>query len=379
MTDLKKLKVSLTKNGFQKIWKLISQLEIENVLDNTSGTLDGVNLNKAQVRKILSASKNDIIPEVWKKIKEENSNELTKALVFLSIIFSHVDLIDTLRKSKSHENNATGTLRRDGFLNEKAYTNFVYTMSEFGLLTSHGYESVNYDFSTILSDDLVSKYAPEIFRIKLLDAKWDEGSELIDECINNGFHEALAISEDDFKDWLEGEIIQGVSEEVIEFEDQSLDDEVGVGFKFKSGHNETKSSSIRSTKAKKGVVKLEHKKIQEYMYKQLKDKYGQENVGTEMPTGYGTLIDVAVNDNGNYVFYELKTGNNIKVCIREALPQLIEYSYWGGRNIASKLIIVSPNIFTSGAELYLETLRNEFNLPIYYQQFDLDTNLLVER
>lgn len=379
MTDLKKLKVSLTKNGFHKIWLLISQLDLMDISNSTKDVLEGVNLNKAQVLNILSASKSGTIPDFWNQVKAEGSKELIQKLVFLSIIFSHHNLINALSLSKSSENNGTGTLERDRFLIKKVYTNFIYAMSEFGLLTTQVHEYVNYDFQPIFSDELVSKYAPEIFRLKLIAAGWDGASDLVDECVENKFHEALALNENDFRDWMNNKIIQGISEEVVEVEDESLDNETNIQFNFSAGHNKTKLSSTRTTKAKKAVVSLEHKRIQDHMYIQLSEEFGS-NVSTENATGFGTSIDVVVDrGNADYVFYELKTDSNIKSCVRQALSQLMEYSYWGDKQLASELVIVSPNRVTDGVRIYLKSLREKFNIPIYYQHFDLTTNRLGEK
>lgn len=141
-------------------------------------------------------------------------------------------------------------------------------------------------------------------------------------------------------------------------------------FNFIPGHNEGK----QNTKAEYGKhcsdINLVHNKMQTMIYNQLVAKHGRENVGTEQGTGYGSLIDIAVKMNNSFIFYELKTSNSIKICIREALAQLLEYSYWSENNIASKLIIVSQNVITPEAKSYLLKLRKDLKIPVYYQRFN---------
>ena len=65
-------------------------------------------------------------------------------------------------------------------------------------------------------------------------------------------------------------------------------------------------------------------------------------------------------------------------CIRQAIGQLLEYSYWPGSNQADRLIVVGEPELDSDAREYLEMLRNEFGLPIHYQQFDMKSETLKD-
>lgn len=150
-------------------------------------------------------------------------------------------------------------------------------------------------------------------------------------------------------------------------------------FTFKSGHKDGEESSQFTVGNHTVVVDFVHKKIQKYIHKQLVEINGEKNVGTENPSGSGTKIDLVVNKNNKHTFYEIKTSNSIRVCIREALPQLLEYSYWPNKNNASKLIIVSENEITDEAIKYLNKLRNDFNIPVHYQRYNPKKKLLEEK
>jgi len=152
------------------------------------------------------------------------------------------------------------------------------------------------------------------------------------------------------------------------------------GFKFKAGHNRGNESSIRSYTASDKHYDLFHNRMQNDIYEQLCKEYGKNNVGTEQDTGFGSRVDIVVKqDDETIIFYELKTSNSIRQCIREGLTQLMEYSYFPDKNNASKLIIVSHNKIDKYNEKYIKKLRKTFKIPIYYQRFDTETNLLESK
>jgi hypothetical protein len=51
------------------------------------------------------------------------------------------------------------------------------------------------------------------------------------------------------------------------------------------------------------------------------------------------------------------------------LAQLLEYSFWPGAQRAEKLVIVGEPVLDREAERYINILREQFSLPIEYQQF----------
>jgi hypothetical protein len=152
------------------------------------------------------------------------------------------------------------------------------------------------------------------------------------------------------------------------------------GFIFSPGHNKGKESTKKTYKASEKDNDLFHNRMQTSIYNQLCKKYGKKNVGTEQDTGFGSRVDIAVKaQDGSIIFYELKTSNSIRQCIREGLSQLMEYSFFPDKTNASKLIIVSQNKINQNNECYINTLRTIFNIPIYYQQFNTETNILESK
>jgi hypothetical protein len=100
-------------------------------------------------------------------------------------------------------------------------------------------------------------------------------------------------------------------------------------------------------------------------------------VSGEQLTANGTYIDVAVREGNEYIYYEIKTGLSAQSCIREAIGQLLEYSYWPGAQSATRLVIVGEPQFDEHAKAYLETLKKKFSLPLEYRQFDMNLGLLL--
>lgn len=150
-------------------------------------------------------------------------------------------------------------------------------------------------------------------------------------------------------------------------------------FQFTPGSTKKKETSTASYSSQTKAIDLVHNQIQEQLFQQLVKINGKDNVSCEQDTGFGTKVDVAVRSSGSYTFYELKTANTSKQCIREALAQLMEYAYYLGESRASRLIVVGPVELSKESKKYLESLRTKFSLPVFYRKFDLETkNLGIE-
>ena len=143
-------------------------------------------------------------------------------------------------------------------------------------------------------------------------------------------------------------------------------------FAFRPGCT-IKSSQTTAHLARDPIdVTLRHNLMQEALYNRLVSEYGAENVGTELSSGVGTRIDVVVRHSGLFWFYEIKTAHSPRACIREAIGQLLEYSYWSNAQEATKLIIVGETPLDTEGEEYLNLLRKRFSIPIEYESIVLD-------
>jgi hypothetical protein len=151
---------------------------------------------------------------------------------------------------------------------------------------------------------------------------------------------------------------------------------VSLKFNFKSGHNPGKNKTVTSSKGGKNYKSLFHNEIQTNIFNILEKKHKKRNVGTENVLGYQTKVDIVVKTKNGFIFYEIKTYPTAKAAIREAIGQIIEYAYWPDQKKAEKLVIVAPTSATDETKIYITRLRKDFNLPIFYQEYDVKLNVL---
>lgn len=153
------------------------------------------------------------------------------------------------------------------------------------------------------------------------------------------------------------------------------------GYQFREGHNVTQTGSVTVTFPKINYTKsLKHKKIQENIYNQLISELvnTDKKIGTEVPTGMGTMIDLVIScPNDGDTFYEIKTNGSALKCIREALGQLFEYSFYPGKKNANTLIIVAPYPVEDTIRNYIVHLRLTTGINLRYQFYCYDLKQLV--
>jgi len=372
MTDLRKLNVSLTKHGAHKIAALLKKYDKDEVLKHLWDSEPGINIELAQAKKTLSATRDNKVPGVWREAQLRGGATID-ALVLLAITFSHHKLIDAM-KGGAGKRPFSGTIKRGKYIDGKAYTNFACIIEELGYSTEHSSKRVNYDLHRLFQINGLNNLVTQLLTLKLETAGWDKRNALIDEAVDLGFHRVFSISEGEFRSWLTSGVIKGDSEETSEdssFFFNADDRPAHLPFVFHPGHNQRKTGSVKIAPSKnESIATLLHNEIQNALFADLVKQYGANHVGTENDTGQGTSIDIVVKTDKFCWFYEIKTAASVRACIRQALPQLLEYAYWHGNDDkADRLIIVSPHPITDEAETYLNFLRKKFNLEIYYQQY----------
>lgn len=123
-----------------------------------------------------------------------------------------------------------------------------------------------------------------------------------------------------------------------------------------------------------------HEAISKRLTQELIVRYGESNVFREKRAGYGgNKIDIVVKHNDSLYFYEIKTYPSLRSSIRDAFGQLIEYCHWTNQTKAKKLIVVTqPCYGLDDAKIYFKHLRETYNLPIFYQSYDFENNILSE-
>lgn len=139
-------------------------------------------------------------------------------------------------------------------------------------------------------------------------------------------------------------------------------------FEFVAGNNKKVSSTTTTRYERRLNVQLRHNDMQEEIFTRLVGEYDDKSVGTEQPNGIGGRIDVVVNTKEKLIFYEIKVGSCIRTCIREAIGQLLEYSYWPSAKIPSELVIVGEAPYTQEAKQYLSRIESLIEIKLSYMQ-----------
>lgn len=139
------------------------------------------------------------------------------------------------------------------------------------------------------------------------------------------------------------------------------------GYKEYALHkNKAKKTGAVVVKPSEYIMRLQHNKISNELVNYLK-KNGYQDVVAEK-----NHVDIqAINPTGEKIYFEIKTSTTVKAAIREALGQILEYNHYPNKNNAQKLIIVTECEAEQEDMQYLIGLRTVYNIPVYYQQFDL--------
>ena len=134
---------------------------------------------------------------------------------------------------------------------------------------------------------------------------------------------------------------------------------------FKPGLTKKPSKASATSIERKLDRNLRHNEIQYALGKYLIELYGKHQVRDEFPTPNGMQVDLAVKHEEGFIYYEIKVESSARQCIRQAIGQLLEYSYWPNATQASKLIVIGEPQFDDSARTYLETIRRKFEIPIF--------------
>lgn len=368
MLELSRLTVSLTKHGAHKIAALLKKYKKDEILKHLNGTDTGINIETAQARKNLSVDKLGNVPEVWDKARAAGSASID-ALVLIGILFSHHQLLSAFRASQN--STFRGTIKRGTVLGGKAFTNTAHIVEELGYSVAHTQSEFSYNFSRLFEIPGLHKLTLELIALKFSSIGWNNETNLVDELVSHKLNEVFAVSQDQFRNWLTTGNIDAIGN-TLEDEKFFFGEASDVGslpsLIFTPGHAPKKTGTVPvKFSNSEGKVELLHNALQTTLYKTLVKEYGESSVRTELPTGHGTSIDLVVKTATSFWFYEIKVAKSLKACIRQAIPQLLEYAYWRADNtIAARLYIASNFSMTPDAESFLTLLRERFNLPIYY-------------
>jgi hypothetical protein len=157
----------------------------------------------------------------------------------------------------------------------------------------------------------------------------------------------------------------------------SLDNPI-TGLYFVPGHRPAKLTGEQTVQRRVLDMQFRHNDMQTKVYEHLVSEYGAGNVGTEQINGPGNRVDIVVRVPTGYWYYEIKTGSSARACIREAMGQVLEYSYWPSSREAERLFIVGESPPSEEELAYLRVLRERLGLPVDYRWLDHDSGELKE-
>lgn len=135
----------------------------------------------------------------------------------------------------------------------------------------------------------------------------------------------------------------------------------------------------KSTKTRRKVFNSEssydpyHDKMQNALQDYLKETGEYRSVKIEKDR-----VDIkAKTINGDWHYYEIKT-DKPKLSIRKAIGQVMEYAYFPGLFKAKKLYIIADELPDENTITYLNFIRSEFSIPVFYKCYILEENELSD-
>jgi len=135
--------------------------------------------------------------------------------------------------------------------------------------------------------------------------------------------------------------------------------------------SEKPASAVVTPAQRQLDVALRHNEMQKALYDRLVSQYGESSVSYENPSGVGTRVDVVVQWESEYWFYEIKTAQSPRACLREAIGQLLEYAFWPGAPKVTRLIVVGEAAIDEHGVEYLRCLQKRFSLPLEYEPISI--------
>lgn len=153
-----------------------------------------------------------------------------------------------------------------------------------------------------------------------------------------------------------------------------------TGFSFENSGSEESdlgTKSKRTGRKREIELELKHNILQNKFLKYLQNTYGKAIVKREC-TAYGaSRIDITRKTDTGFVFYEIKTYNNLRTSIREGIGQLLEYSLYPNVQEAEKLVLVSHVAPSNELIGYLNHIKEFINIPFSYIHFDTEKEEVI--
>lgn len=143
-------------------------------------------------------------------------------------------------------------------------------------------------------------------------------------------------------------------------------DDLPFSFNPSGPNQDKKVQRVVNSNFQSKEIKQLHRKIATALYQTLLQSTKKENIGCDLPNTDGTFIDMVRKEGQEYILYEIKTYTQLRKNIREAIGQLLEYAYWTRNKKIKEIVIVSEKTIDKKAKEYIDFLRSQFNMPIFY-------------
>ncbi|QJP08270.1 hypothetical protein [Pseudomonas multiresinivorans] len=389
MIELRRLNTSHTKYGAYKIARIIEEHGTAGIFDRLireDETQDKLDLSQASA--VLATNKNEEPAKIW-DIARELGPLYLNALTMIGIIFSHEDYISAFTRSE-HQSDFNRIIYKQFFFSReeqnnperkpsdsttKKFTNLSSSVQNLGFCTESSPVYFKFDIREILELEKLGPLVKDLIERRLKKANWlPSESSLLEEISRLELDRLFGVSFNRLINWLDIDdsdvsLVKVETSKDLEFFLDAGNTSIHEKFKFIAGHKPRKEGEAQAANPRSAYeLKLVHNAIQNKLYDSLVEKHGKQYVGTELHTGSGTYIDVAVrHHDGTITIYEIKSNISVKASIRQAISQLLEYAYWPDQEIkVRELVVVSQFKIDLDSEKYLRYLRNEFGIPIKY-------------
>jgi hypothetical protein len=142
------------------------------------------------------------------------------------------------------------------------------------------------------------------------------------------------------------------------------------------GHSPRPSTTFADLPPARRAIELRHNAVQTALFTLLAAEFGADRVWTEYPTGTGGYADaIARHPDDRCHLYEIKIADTAAEVVRQAMGQLLEYSFRTGGLEPVKLFAVGEPVLDDVTCRFLARLRAEFALDIDYLQVELHGDL----
>ena len=117
-------------------------------------------------------------------------------------------------------------------------------------------------------------------------------------------------------------------------------------------------------------VDLRHNLLQDLLVTILQSEFPGCSIEPERKVAGDRRVDVAVDTDEGELFCEIKVAPDVRMAVREAVGQLLEYSHWPTDCRAKKWWVVAEGVPSVEGVAYLQALRCRYGLPIFYRRID---------